>query len=183
LRRVTSRDRRPLFVAVRIGKSPLLVAKLTQKPSPGNQGRRGKFWGTWAFTLPLGSTGQASLRRKRPGTWQKEPSLRGGFVGLGTLPNRAMAAIPAPRACVECMRPASQAGGARTAEPRAVLPRTAAQAARPSVQLPGLRGPAPPASCNSHRASSCRHGPGSRGAKLLETCPASARTAWAGWAG
>ena len=46
--------------------------------------------------------------------------------GSGVCRIAAMAAIPAPCTCVECMRPAAQAGGARTAERRAVLP------ARPS---------------------------------------------------
>ena len=87
---VTGRDRRPLFVAVRIGKSPRLVPKLTQKASwaQGRRGKEGSFEGS-AKNLPAshGSTGQARFGQKRPGTWQKEPSLRGGFVGLGTLWN------------------------------------------------------------------------------------------------
>ena len=47
-------------------------------------------------------------------------------VPSGTLPHHDMAAIPAPRARVECMVPAAQADTARAADRRAVLP------ARPS---------------------------------------------------
>ena len=63
----------------------------------------------------------------------------------------AMAAIPAPCACVECMRPAAQAGGPRTAERRAVLP------ARPSGPAPVLgdagRGLRDAKSLETHSAS------------------------------
>ena len=67
--------------------------KVDQKASPGKPREALRSPGKLlrearkTFPLPHGSTGQARFGRKRPGTWQKEPSLRGGFVGLGTLWN------------------------------------------------------------------------------------------------
>ena len=51
-----------------------------------------------------------------------------------------MAAIPAPCARVECMRPAAQAGGSRAAERRAVLPARPSGPAHVLGTLAGARG-------------------------------------------
>ena len=104
----------------------------------------------WRILMVLQRAKIGHKKKLKSTDFVKDPLLPCSWVwGLGRI--AAMAAIPAPCACVECMRPAAQAGGPRTAERRAVLP------ARPSGPAPVLgdagRGLRDAKSLETHSAS------------------------------
>ena len=95
---VTGRDRRPLFVAVRIETSPRLVPKLTQKAFPGMpRAESGKLLGKLQFSHPTEARdrqdlGERDQERGKKSRLCEVGSWVGGLCGIH-------AAIPAPRAC------------------------------------------------------------------------------------